>query len=75
MVKKPTDKSKQSSYYIEYIQHGGSIKVIAIDPVTGIEASIVGSSKATQAELNRVAISKLQYVLNKHAKGEFGKRS
>jgi len=74
LAKKPTVNSEQSRYYIEYFQQGGSIKVTAIDPVTGIETSIVGSAKATQSELNRVAVRKLQYVIEKHAKGEFGKR-
>ncbi|MCK5041945.1 MAG: hypothetical protein KAR62_06600 [Sphingomonadales bacterium] len=74
MAKIPRKKLQGSSYYIEYLQRGNSIKVTAIDPVTGIEASIVGSSKVTQAELNRVAVRKLKYVIEKHAKGEFGKK-
>ena len=74
MTRKPTSSPSGASYYIEYFQHGGSIKVTAIDPKTGIEASIVGSSKASQAELNRVAVRKLEYVIDKHAKGEFGKK-
>lgn len=74
MVKTPKKIPHGSKCYIEYIQHGGSIKVTAIDPITGIEATIVGSSKATQADLNRVVVRKLEYVLDKHAKGEFGKR-
>ena len=41
------------------------MKVSALDPETGIEVSIVGAAKATKQELERVAIQKLEYVLNK----------
>lgn len=66
MQKKPENEFE--GYYIEYIQKGAYTKVTAIDPVSGIEASIVGDSKASQSELNRVALQKLKYVLNKKNK-------
>lgn len=61
-------KSQNSGgYLIEYIQNGLSIKVTAIDPKTGLEVSMVGSSRVSQAELNRLAVRKLEYVLAKQA--------
>lgn len=54
-----------SEIYIEFKQIGQYIKVTAIDSVTGMEASIVGDAKASQAELKRLAAQKLKYVLEK----------
>jgi len=53
--------------YLEFLTVGDSIKVTAIDSETGTEVSIVGSSHAPQNELERVAIDKLQYVLDRDA--------
>ena len=63
-------RSQSEGCYIEYIPQGAYTKVIAIDPNSGIEVSIVGDSKSSQAELNRIAVQKLRYVLEKKAKGE-----
>ncbi len=52
-------------YLLEFQQVGRYVKVSAIDPVTNIEVSIVGDAAATKAELERVAIRKLEYVLRK----------
>jgi hypothetical protein len=54
---------------------GGFVKVCAIDAETGLEVSIVGSSKAPQAELERVAINKLRYVMERDAKSKKDKPS
>lgn len=50
---------------IEMIQIGNAVKVTAIDPVTGIEASIVGSPSMSEEMLTRNAVRKLDYVLKK----------
>jgi len=50
---------------IEIIQIGGSVKVSAIDPVTGTEVSIVGPPSAGEEMLTRNAINKLNYMLAK----------
>lgn len=50
---------------IESIRHGAYIKVIAIDPQTGIEATIVGDPAVGTETLNNLAIQKLEYVLSK----------
>ena len=58
-------KKNREGYIIEFIPHGASVKVSAIDPITGKEVSIVGDAKATQATLMDIAVKKLEYVLNK----------
>lgn len=52
---------------IEMIRIGNAIKVTAIDAVSGIEASIVGSPSMSEDMLHRNAVRKLDYVLNKRA--------
>ncbi len=49
----------------EFIQHGGSVKVTAMDPATLVEVSIVGPASAGQASLKATALAKLKYVLAK----------
>jgi hypothetical protein len=43
------------------------VKVSAIDPVSLVEVCIVGSTKVSEAELSRLAVRKLEYVLRKQA--------
>jgi Domain of unknown function (DUF6898) len=62
------NRADQPEYIVEFHQHGSSVKVSAIDPVTMTEVSIVGPSSAGQTELSRAAVQKLLFVLNK-AKG------
>lgn len=52
-------------YIIEFIQVGASMKVTAVDPVTGREATIVGPSNAPRSHLTQVAVRKLKYLLAK----------
>ena len=47
----------------EFIQHGTSVKVTAMDPETLVEVSIVGPASAGQAVLKANALNKLKYVL------------
>lgn len=49
----------------EYVPIGGSVKVTAVDVTTGLEVSVVGPSTAAQSELERVAVRKLRYMLEK----------
>lgn len=49
----------------EFIQVGNSVKVTAVDPVTFVEVSIVGSPLVSEAELMRLARRKLHFVLAK----------
>ncbi|MBL4801451.1 MAG: hypothetical protein JKY45_06115 [Emcibacter sp.] len=52
-------------YLVEFIQIGSSVKVSAVDPVTGREVSIVGPASASRNQLSSVAVKKLKYVLSK----------
>lgn len=62
MTGSPTTKRE---YLIEFRQIGGTIKVSALDPVSGTEVSIVGDAKASEAELKRIAVNKLEYVMQR----------
>ena len=54
----------------EIWQVGKFVKVSAVDPDSLTEVSIVGDPKRSQKELERVAMRKLEYVLNKKAEAE-----
>jgi len=56
-----------SGYLLEFVTARGAVKVSAIDPITGTEVSIVGSPAASQAQLERVAVRKLEYVLGRQS--------
>ena len=51
--------------YVEFVVMGNTVKATAIDPVSGVEASIVGPASAPQAVMAENARSKLEYVLKK----------
>ncbi|MEE2968916.1 MAG: hypothetical protein VX741_02145 [Pseudomonadota bacterium] len=59
---------------IEFHQIGNSVKVTAVDPVTAVEVSIVGAANASQEMLKRLAVRKLDYVLEKQKKGSVARR-
>lgn len=52
---------------IEMIQMGNTVKVVAVDPASGTEVSIVGPMSAGEEMLKRNAIRKLDYVMRKQA--------
>lgn len=58
-------RESEDGYIIEYVTHGNSVKVTAIDPETGIEACIIGAAGAAPSDLAQLAIRKLHYVLEK----------
>tara|TARA_B100001559_G_C16452732_1_gene600114 strand:+ start:613 stop:792 length:180 start_codon:yes stop_codon:yes gene_type:complete len=53
-------------YLFEFNRVGSYMKVSVIDPLTNIETSIVGDPNASEYELKRIAINKLEYVINKN---------
>jgi len=57
--------SEEEGYIVEFIEQGRAIKVTAFDPVTLIEASVVGARGATQKQLAELAVRKLRYVIEK----------
>ncbi len=57
-----------SHVLFEYVSMGAYIKVCAVDEKTGTEVTIVGDARATQDELQRTALRKLQFVMSKSEK-------
>ena len=53
--------------FVEFVQMGNTVKATAIDPDTGLEASIVGPASAPRATLAEAARRKLEYVAKKQS--------
>jgi hypothetical protein len=51
--------------YFEFVAIGNVVKVTAIDSVTGIEVSVMGPTRATKADLQKVAMQKLKKRLER----------
>lgn len=58
-----------AEFIIEFYQVGNAVKVTAIDPSTMTEVSIQGAVSTPQAQLERVAVQKLRYMLGKKKGG------
>lgn len=57
---------KGTEIYFEFAMQGNVVKATAIDPQTGIEASVVGpASPAAREALKLTAARKLAFVLKK----------
>lgn len=52
-------------YLLEFQRQGSYVRVAAIDPVSGTEAVLVGAASASKDELSRLAVQKLQYVMER----------
>jgi hypothetical protein len=50
--------------YFEFTAIGRTVKVSAIDAATGLEVSVMGPASASQADLKRLALQKLNARLN-----------
>lgn len=48
---------------LEYIPIGRSVKVCAVDPVTGTEVVSIGPIDSGREQLARLAVQKLRFVL------------
>jgi uncharacterized membrane protein len=46
--------------YFEFLTIGSAVKVVAIDSVTAIEVSVMGPVTASESDLKRLALRKLQ---------------
>jgi hypothetical protein len=66
----PAGQTGGREIYVEFLRHGGFIKATAIDPVSGIEASIVGPAGAAREALSAAAVRKLQFVLTREGRGD-----
>lgn len=51
---------------------GRSVRVVAIDPVSGTEVTMVGDKAQGEATMKRLAAKKLAYVLEKKRKATKG---
>ena len=60
-------RQNEDGVILEFLHVGRYVKVSAIDTKTGTEVSIVGDPTQGEAALQRVAIRKLHYVMNKNA--------
>lgn len=56
---------REASYIVEFVQVGQHVKVSAIDPMTLTEVAIIGSPRASQESLTRLAVQKLEFMLRK----------
>ena len=65
----PQKRSFLGEVLFEFVVQGNFVKVMAVDPVTGTEVSIVGDSRASKSTLEKVATKKLVMVL-KRKRGE-----
>lgn len=59
------NKTSPGEVYLEFTQIGSMVRVSAVDAASGVEVSIAGPRNAPKAQLERVALAKLKYVLNK----------
>jgi hypothetical protein len=55
--------STERDIIFEFVRIGASVKVTAVDTLSGVEAVIVGDPAAGEATLKRLARQKLDYVL------------
>ena len=55
----------EAQVIFEFVRVGSYVKVVAVDPVTGTEATIVGNPMSGEAMLKRTAVQKLKYVMDK----------
>ena len=54
----------------EFVVHGNFVKVMAVDPITGIEISIVGDSRTSKTILEELATKKLIMVIKRNRANE-----
>jgi hypothetical protein len=57
------DGAPAGGVYFEFTPIGTSVKVAAIDAATGIEVSVIGPARASQADLQQLALQKLRLHL------------
>jgi hypothetical protein len=57
--------AERRDIYFEFVAIGNTVKVTAIDSVTGTEVSTVGPVTASRADLQQLAMRKLQMRLRR----------
>lgn len=61
---------RRSGTLLEMMQVGNSLKVSAVDEATGTEISFVAPLNASRVDIERLAASKLRYVMAKKNGGQ-----
>ncbi len=51
--------------FVEFVVLGNTVKATAIDPDTGLEASVIGPANAPRGAMAEAARKKLDYVAKK----------
>jgi hypothetical protein len=51
--------------FVEFVILGNSLKATAIDPESGLEASVIGPASAPRATMAEAARNKLNYMAKK----------
>jgi hypothetical protein len=64
-----TPQSKGREILIEYVQIGHSYRVTAVDADSGTEVVFQAPVNTSRKEMERIAVSKMKYVLNKKDEG------
>jgi hypothetical protein len=59
----PADDGRE--VYFEFIAIGATVKVVAIDALTGTEVTVIGPANAARSDLQRLALGKLKLKLAK----------
>jgi hypothetical protein len=54
------DANPDCGVYFEFTPVGASVKVVAIDAASGTGVAVIGPARATQADLQRLALQKLK---------------
>ena len=54
----------------EFTPIGASVKVTALDVASDLEVSVVAPSSASRNELERIALQKLRYMLNRQGEAD-----
>ncbi len=63
MTRKPFD---ENTFIVESRQVKNVVRVTAIDPVSGVEATIITPLRVSQKQREQLAARKLKFVLEKH---------
>lgn len=66
--RKPSGGASSDRVYFEFVPRGAYVKVSAVHEGTGTEVSIVGDARVTQADLQRIALRKLERALEDQPK-------
>ena len=61
----PDAEPRPGEVYFEFQQIGHAMRVTAVDAATGVEVVIMGPAAASQSDLQKVALRKLEVQLEK----------